>query len=71
MNRYRPRSHILDWVINSGPDDPILNIFHFLGPSLIIVVAVVGRTTQTTSIVTGYLVVVVTYIACKSYSDDN
>jgi len=67
MSRDRPRSHILRWVINSGPDDQILNIFHILGLPLITVVAAVGRTMLTTSIVTGYLVVVAAYITCKSY----
>lgn len=71
MSQYRPRSHILRWVIKSGPNDPVLNLFHFLGPLLITVVAVVGRTTATASVVTSYLVVVVVYIIYKSYHREN
>lgn len=55
MSGRRLRSPILKWVINAGPDDPVLNLWLLLGPFLITLVAVVGRNTVTTLLVRGYI----------------
>ncbi|RZH68704.1 hypothetical protein [Natrinema altunense] len=61
MSRRRYRSRLLTWIVNAGPSDTVLNLYLVLGPLLIVLVTVVGRTAATTIIVAGYVVGFVGY----------
>lgn len=61
MTERRPRSPLLRWVKESGPDDRVFNICLVLGPFVIALVAVFGRTLATTVLVAGYVVGFVAY----------
>ncbi|RZV06573.1 putative membrane protein DUF2177 [Natrinema hispanicum] len=61
MSRRHYRSRLLTWVLNSGPDDPVYNLYLMLGPLLILFVVLVGRNSMTTVLVAGYIVGFVVY----------
>ena len=50
------------WLANASPGDPVFDVLMVLGPILLAVVAVVGRTTATTGLVGLYVAAFVVYV---------
>jgi hypothetical protein len=67
VSRRRPRNRILQWVVRSGPDDPIYNLWLLSGPLLIVLVAVVGKNAVTTLLAAGYVVGFITHTAYNAF----
>lgn len=55
----------VQWIRETGPDDPVFDGLLLAGPLMIIVLAFLGRTLLTTGLVSGYLGVFVAYTAFK------
>jgi len=57
---------VLGFVFDSGPEDRVFDALLLLGPAIIVLIVVVGRSLLTSGVAIGYLAAIVSYVLYKA-----
>lgn len=53
---------LVSLVQESGPDDPVFDLVVLVGPLVVLLIAILGRSVFTNALAALYIIVVVTYV---------